>query len=220
MDTTKVELFDKVAVELARNVPGILWWLLALFVVLLFYRKIRDELLPNLSAFKAAGLEISFVRETIAHAIQLAEKSPKWPMQIPAEDKEKVLNRAKVHARLFKEAKFLWIDDLPENNRNEFKMLSRLGVDIDYALDTAEALAQLQKEKYDLILSDMARGDNKKAGLEFLEAYKKLENRLPVIFYVGTFSAERGTPPFAFGITNRPDELLHLTMDALGRKKY
>jgi hypothetical protein len=26
-------------------------------------------------------------------------------------------------------------------------------------------------------------------------------------------------PPLAFGITNRPDELLHLTLDALERKR-
>ena len=50
---------------------------------------------------------------------------------------------------------------------------------------------------------------------------KNAENKTtPVIFYVGVFEPERGVPGQAFGITNRPDELLHLTLDALERFKY
>jgi hypothetical protein len=40
-----------------------------------------------------------------------------------------------------------------------------------------------------------------------------------VIFYVGEFDPGRGLPPFAFGLTNRPDELLHLILDVLARRK-
>jgi hypothetical protein len=29
----------------------------------------------------------------------------------------------------------------------------------------------------------------------------------------------RGTPPGAFGITNRPDELIHLVLDVLERER-
>jgi hypothetical protein len=66
----------------------------------------------------------------------------------------------------------------------------------------------------------MARGENAAAGLEFLEQFRKTDKTTPVIFYIGVFNPEKGTPAQAFGITNRPDELLHLTLDALERKKY
>ena len=65
----------------------------------------------------------------------------------------------------------------------------------------------------------MARGDEATAGLKFLEQFRKEDKTTPVIFYVGVFAPEKGVPVQAFGITNRPDELLHLILDALERKK-
>jgi hypothetical protein len=40
---------------------------------------------------------------------------------------------------------------------------------------------------------------------------------VPVIFTVGRFNPALGTPPFAFGITNKVDECLNLLFDALER---
>jgi hypothetical protein len=39
----------------------------------------------------------------------------------------------------------------------------------------------------------------------------------PVIFYVGRPEPGAGVPAGAFGLTNRPDQLLQLTIDALSR---
>jgi hypothetical protein len=41
--------------------------------------------------------------------------------------------------------------------------------------------------------------------------------RQPVVFTVGAYDPSRGTPPYAFGITNRVDELLNLLFDAIER---
>jgi DNA-binding NtrC family response regulator len=151
--------------------------------------------------------------------IRLAEKSPQWKVIIPPKDQQRVLDRAKKNLALFKDARILWIDDMPDTLRNEYKMLERLRIDIDLATSETEAEHRLQTDKYDLILSDIARGDNRKAGLEFLGKYAKREQRVPFIFYVGVLHPEKGVPGYAFGITHRPDELLHLIMDALERVK-
>ena len=98
-------------------------------------------------------------------------------------------------------------------------MFRQLKVDIDTAKSTEEAGNLLQHGKYDLIISDMARNNKVDAGIEFLQQLHKENKTIPVIFYVGTFNPEHGIPPWAFGITNRPDELLHLTLDILERKK-
>jgi hypothetical protein len=42
-------------------------------------------------------------------------------------------------------------------------------------------------------------------------------DKIPPIFYMGLFEPDKGIPPRAFGATNRPDEFLHLTQDALER---
>lgn len=217
-DSTAV-LTDKLLLELIKNLPAILWFLLAFVVVLLFYKPIRHELLPNLSGFKAMGVEFSFVKNSITKAIALAEKSEQWQVTIPDEDEKRVLDRVKRHLPLFQDVRVLWIDDNLDSLRNERKMLERLQVDIDLALNDAEAQKFLRSGKYDLILSDIARGNDSTAGLKFLQEYGKTKRRVPFIFYIGTLSPDKGVPAYAFGITNRPDELLHLMLDALERVK-
>ena len=96
----------------------------------------------------------------------------------------------------------------------------QLKVDIDIAKSTEEAIEMLRNGRYDLVLSDMARGQEATAGLQLLKQLRDTNKGIPVILYIGVVNPEKGVPAGAFGITNRPDELLHLTLDALERKKY
>jgi CheY-like chemotaxis protein len=207
-----------VGTELIKIVPSVLWLLFVVAVFCVCYRPLRDELLPNLTSLKAGGVELSFVRASIDAAIELADKSPQWKVSISSEDKERVLRRATKHLATFRNAQILWVDDHPENNLNERRMFRQLQVDVDTAKSTAEALGMLRNGNYDLVLSDMSRGDDAMAGLKCFEQLRKVTTT-PVIFYVGVFDPARGVPPQAFGMTNRPDELLHLTLDALERKR-
>ena len=150
-------------------------------------------------------------------AIELAEKSPQWKVEIPPAEKRQALRRARQRAGLFKGVQLLWVDDHPENNLNERRMFRQLGVDIDSAKSTEEALAMLAAAQYDVVFSDMARGDDADAGLDLLRQMLQRGSKVPLILYLGSFDADVGTPPRAFGATNRPDELLHLTLDALER---
>jgi CheY-like chemotaxis protein len=209
---------ENIAIELIKIIPSTLWFLLFIIVLILFYQTIRNDLLPNLSAFKAAGVELSFVKESIDAALELAEKSPQWNVEVLPEDKEHALNRAKHNFRIFKGSRILWVDDHPENNLNERGMFRQLNTEIDIARSTEEALAITRRGKYDLVISDMARDSDATAGLDFLKRFRVEDKTTPVIFYVGVFDPTKGIPPLAFGITNRPDELLHLILDALERK--
>ena len=207
------------ATEIIKIIPSILWFILILGLVVVFYKPIRDDLLPNLGGFKALGVELSFVKDSINAAIELAEKSPQWKVEVSASDKDAALRRAKRHLAVFRNAQFLWVDDHPENNLNERKMFRQLRVEIDIAKSTEEALDMLKNSAYDLVISDMKRGEEKTAGMNFLKKYREENKTTPVIFYVGVIDDDHGAPAGAFGITNRPDELLHLTLDALERKR-
>ena len=102
-------------------------------------------------------------------------------------------------------------------------MFRKLNVLTDTARSTSEALRILQEaseDSYDVILSDMARDNRPTAGLEMLPALQQHNHQIPVIFYIGVVDPAKGVPPGAFGITNRPDELLHLILDVLERTKY
>jgi len=48
---------------------------------------------------------------------------------------------------------------------------------------------------------------------------RKLGDGAPVVFYIGDLDEDRGVPPGAFGITDRVEELLHLVLDALERRR-
>ena len=196
------------------------WFFLVILVLILFYRPIRDNLLPRLGGFKAGGLEILFAADSMDASIELAEKDQRWKVKVSAVDKRRVLNRVKQHLNILKGVQVLWVDDYPENNINERRMFRQLETEIDIARSTQEALDILKNGRYDVVFSDMVRGENAAAGLEFLEQFRNTDKTTPVIFYIGVFNPEKGTPAQAFGITNRPDELLHLTLDALERKKY
>jgi CheY-like chemotaxis protein len=175
--------------------------------------------LPGLTSLKAGGVELSFVKDSINAALELAEKSPQWKVAVSSKDKEQALKRARKHLHVFRDAQFLWVDDHPENNVNEQVMFRQLKVKIQNAESTEKALEILKISHFDLVISDMARGDETTAGLKFLQQFRNTDKTTPVIFYVGVFDPEKGLPAHAFGITNRPDELLHLILDALERCK-
>ena len=211
--------WQSLILELLKN-PGIFWLIFVSILLKLFYKPIRYDLLPNLSGFKVMGVEFSFVQASITQAIELAEKSKEFPgVEISAADRQRVLNRVKKNAGLFRSRRILWIDDFPNSPANEREMLQSLLTNVEMAASTAEAEALLQEKKYDIILSDMKRGTDNAAGIKFLQEYAKREKRAPVIFYIGHSDPSKGVPPHAFGITHRPDELLHLIMDALERVK-
>ena len=213
-------LTEPVLLELVKILPSIFWLIVAIIVVAIFYRPIRNQLLPLVTGLKIGGIECSFVREGIQAAVALAQKHKNWQVQVSDEEASLVMERAARNLGRLQRAKILWVDDSPENNFNEIKMLHQLRSDVETAKSTEEALAHLaEKKDVDIVLSDLKRGDDPTAGLSMLEGLRKSHPDLPVIFYVGEVDRARGVPPFAFGLTNLPSELLHLILDVLERRK-
>lgn len=112
----------------------------------------------------------------------------------------------------------LWIDDHPEWSQSEIHLVQSLGVTVTIVESSQDARNALEAGKYDLVVSDINREGNTKAGVDFLSQIAGSLLYRPFIFYVGQLNQQRGTPPFAFGITNWPNELLHLIMDVMERK--
>lgn len=113
--------------------------------------------------------------------------------------------------------KVIWIDDYPSNNLYESLILKSIGIEIDYAKSSEEALEMIKSKDYNLIISDISRNGKDDAGLVF---YKGLVNRnikIPIIFYVGNVDRNKGVPPRAFGIADLPNELIHLVLDVIER---
>jgi CheY-like chemotaxis protein len=207
-----VSASSDVTVELIRLIPPLLWAGTILAVVLIFRRSIRERLLPRLEGFEAFGLKATFVRDELDRA---AEAVPVGGSQ----ERTQVARRAERLAPLLNGARALLVNDFPDEMEHVVSILEGLGVSVTTVTSTDEALGALERRDFDVVISDMKRGDNEAEGVRFLELSIDRGLGRPTILTVGRYEPERGTPAFAFGITNRVDELLNLLFDALERSR-
>jgi len=202
-----------VAVEFIRLVPSILWFLLLVILLFLFYKPIRNELLPKIRGFKGFGVEVTFVQEEIDKAARNRGFS------IPVTELSMVSKRAERLAPVLNGSRVLWVDDRPELTAHEVGLLNRLGVSVDIATTSSEGLSLLSRREYDLVVSDIDRDGVADEGIRFLSTIRQRHYDSRVVFYIGDLDRDKGVPAYAFGITNRPDELMHLVFDGLERRR-
>jgi CheY-like chemotaxis protein len=215
---------DQIA-NIIKAVAGLFWVLLAAFVVWLL-RQPLTAAVSRLARLEAFGVKFALSGgAALDAAIELAEKNPTWPIEVSAADRRAALDRANAHRAVFEGAEILWVDDHPSNNRNEARMLRSFGALITFAATTDEALHALQNaaeqhQPFDIILSDISRdlpAPEPAAGLAMLPRLRGAGFHQPVIYYIGRPNPNAGVPAGAFGLTNRPDQLLQLVVDALSR---
>jgi CheY-like chemotaxis protein len=116
--------------------------------------------------------------------------------------------------------KILWVDDNPGNNAYESAQLQSLGVSVETALSTEEALGLLTKREvsYDAVISDMGRNErsgayNPNAGIDLIRSVRSRELSIPIIIYAGHRSLARRDEVIAAGgagITDSPSSLFDL----------
>ena len=210
---------DVITVEFIRIIPEILWVLLGLAVFIFSYRLLRKFIIPKMTSFSAWGISISLLEKQMSAVIEIATKHPSWKVTVTNADKKQVIQRVRQHLSLLSGARILWFDDRPETLNNEIQMLRQLGIQVDNSQKLDVSLNLLEENTYDLLISDIARDNGQPNGIKAIETIRNAKHHLPVIFYIGNYDVEKGTPPYAFNITNRPDELLHLILDILERKK-
>lgn len=138
---------------------------------------------------------------------------------IEAPELSSALRRAKLVESALEGAQILWVDDNPGNNIYERMTLKSLGISIEIALSTDEAMHMLTFQGYDAIISDMERFGRSNAGLQLLSALRANSINIPLVFYILGLDEERATPPRAFGITKYPDDLFHFILDILERRR-
>jgi CheY-like chemotaxis protein len=206
-------------------IAAVLWVLVAGYALWIL-RQPLTAVVGRVAGIEAFGIKFALAGGAALNAaIELAEKNPDWPVEVPAADREAALERANAHRALFEGAEILWVDDRPSNNRNEGRMLRSFGALVTFAATTEEALRALgtaaeQHQPFDIILSDISRdlpAPDSTAGLAMLARLRDAGFHQPVVFYVGRPEPGAGVPAGAFGLTHRPDQLLQLTIDTLSR---
>lgn len=85
--------------------------------------------------------------------------------------------------------KVLWVDDYPSNNEAIIDIYRQQNVEFDLALNTAQALEFLAKKEYDLIISDMGRGEEFDAGVRMIREIKRYQGDPPPVLIFASYKA-------------------------------
>ncbi|MFD0449508.1 CHAT domain-containing protein [Rhodococcus aetherivorans] len=112
----------------------------------------------------------------------------------------------------------LWVDDNPDNNVYERRSMAAYNINFVLALSTGKALAELRKQQFDAIISDMGRPPDPRAGYTLLEALRDSGDQTPYFIYAGSRDPEHVREALtrgAQGTTNRPDELLEMMLQTV-----
>lgn len=108
--------------------------------------------------------------------------------------------------------KILWVDDNPRNNSMIVASLEERGMRVDIALNTEEAISKIQRSAYDIVISDMGRPGDQRAGITLTKRVKELAPMTPVFIYCGAWAArnlrDEAISAGASEITSSPTTLL------------
>jgi CheY-like chemotaxis protein len=184
----------------------------------------RDPLISRSDLFLCAilagagGLAIRFGKDGFevnpaktAEHLERAEKKQRREMSPSA---------AKSHAqrvKLKKRARILWVDDEPPNNIDETLMLESLGIDVSQATTTETGLEYLRDVRFDVVITDLTRDGNRRAGLELLERIPQVRAGTKCLVYAGGID-ERAAEAEKLGaraVTTAPLGLLQAVVSAL-----
>jgi tetratricopeptide (TPR) repeat protein len=118
----------------------------------------------------------------------------------------------------------LWVDDHAVNNEREIAEVTRLGASVIEKLNTEDGLDAVRGQRFDVIITDMARDNQAEAGLDLLKRLRGAGVTTPTIIYAARWAGssgarERSKAAGAFACTNEPSVLLDEILRATGRNK-
>jgi CheY-like chemotaxis protein len=166
--------------------------LLAAFLVKLFnpiYSLIESARGRKFS-IKVAGNELTMEevsKQQLTIVSDLQNKVSELERRINAVP-ETVPSQSRVSEQVVK--RILWVDDNPRNNSLLAAVLEERGARVDIALSTDAGVEKFKKHPYDIVLSDMGRPENDKAGIDLTKRLKNISPSTPVFIFCGSWAAK------------------------------
>lgn len=219
-------------IEAVVKLLGALAWPAVALIVLWWFRDALRQLFSNISegSFKAFGIEgsakLAKIQEAIVSA-DLSKQNPKRAENINlSQSVGKSLRAADYAAGLLithrdvTKRRLLWVDDTPTNNVLEAKAIEELGFQVDFAISTDDALADIAKRHYDAIITDKNRPKDPEASKTLIRNLRTKGVETPVIVYCADdtpeFEAEMKDTG-AYAVTHLASELVRRVAEAVGR---
>jgi hypothetical protein len=181
--------------------------------------RVQADLPPNDPQIRRAVRELA---EKIAAAIARTSGPPPAPTKRGDGDDDeasKLVKSLGPERETKKRRKLiLWVDDRPYNNIIERRSMAAYNIDFVLAQSTGQALAELRKQRFDGIISDMGRPPDSRAGYTLLEAVRGSGDQTPYFIYAGSSDpahVREARSRGAQGTTNMGEELLQMLLQTL-----
>ena len=182
--------------------------------------RVQADLPPNDPKIRRAVRELA---EKIATAIARTSgpaPAPAWRGDDASDDEASELVKSLGPERETRKRRklVLWVDDRPDNNVIERRSMAAYNIDFVLAKSTGQALAELRKQPFDAIISDMGRPPDSRAGYTLLEAVRGSGDQTPYFIYAGSRApahVREARSLGAQGTTNMSAELLQMLLQAV-----
>ena len=141
----------------AELFSNLITWQVLVLIIFIFIRKKLFELINNISSIKNNSVEISF------------KNNNDLTKQVAG------LAGINIEANQLSNKRVLWVDDMPDNNSLFIEFLKVNSAVVVERESTESALMELEKNCFDIIISDMYRPiDGERAGLDFFNRINEL----------------------------------------------
>ncbi|MEU6859589.1 response regulator [Glycomyces sp. NPDC046736] len=115
----------------------------------------------------------------------------------------------------------LWVDDQQEWNEPLIRLFRTAGMTVDAVSSTDEALHELRRGQFDLVITDMRRerepgGDD--AGTELLDRMVAMGVPTPAVFFSDHPGVQTNLHPRAVIATSDPEQLVDTVVDIVGTR--
>ncbi len=112
-----------------------------------------------------------------------------------------------------REPRILWVDDNPTNNTYEQNALAKLGAKLVLVKSTTEAMEAIERERFDIVISDFSRRDDPQGGYTLLAELKRSPSTksIPYLIFSSASTPESiadARSKGAYTQTNIPADLL------------
>ncbi|MEP3427050.1 MAG: hypothetical protein ABJN98_00055 [Roseibium sp.] len=200
-----------------------------LFVFVLRNWSQLGGVIDRLSGFEALGVKVELAAsKELQKASELTNTDLRVTttvsgvekrIHVTEDDEHRVLKRAGALKDVIKDRVILWVDDQHENNLHEIRTFDALGLNTitEHSNTGAVSRVKMGVTRAHVVITDISRKGDNSSGDLLPEAFREEGFDIPVIFYITKVDNTQPLPVGAFGLTNRPDELLHLVLDALER---
>ena len=200
--------------HLIQAVPKILWVLVFLITVYVFYPPIRASLERGIATVEIGSVKLELLQAETRELPQVYDGTGKL-----TDESSKSLAYRILHAAPYTiGGRILWVDDhITSRYDAERATIRRMGISIDITKTTEDAKLLLKHNLYDVIISDLWRGDNRLAGVEFIRFVEQTHPRIKSIVYgqLLSRSLEQGMPNSTFRVTTLTNDLMHAIISAM-----